>query len=110
MGAKVLTLRQALLAASIFEFLGAFLMGSQVADTLRDGIINPDDYVDNPAELAVGMTSALIGAFFLIFVATYFSLPVSATHAISLSSFSFFILYYLFYYLIIIIIIIIIII
>jgi phosphate/sulfate permease len=50
------------------------------------GIIKPDDFVDNPSELAVGMTSALIGAFFLIFVATYFSLPVSATHSISFVS------------------------
>ena len=37
---------------------------------------------DEPNILAVGMTSAMIGAFFLIALATFYSLPVSGTHAI----------------------------
>lgn len=81
-GAKVLTLRQAIVLAGIFEFLGAFLMGSQVADTLRDGILIPEQYENDPAELAVGMTAAMIGAWFLVTLATWFNLPVSATHSI----------------------------
>jgi len=82
-GAKVLTVRQAIIAAAIFEFLGAFLMGSQVADTLRDGILIPEQYEAQPAQLAVGMTASMLGAWFLIFLATACKLPVSATHAVS---------------------------
>lgn len=52
-------------------------MGSQVAGTLQDVIS-----VDDPTQFAVGMTAAMAGAWFLVTVATYFSLPVSATHAI----------------------------
>merc|ERR1712137_1271769 len=81
-GAKVLTVRQAIIAAAIFEFLGAFLMGSQVADTLRDGILIPEQYEAQPAQLAVGMTASMLGAWFLIFLATACKLPVSATHAV----------------------------
>ena len=82
-GAEVLTLKQAIICAGIFEFLGAFLMGSQVADTLRDGILIPEQYEDDPAQLAVGMTASMMGAWFLIFLATAFKLPVSATHSVS---------------------------
>lgn len=81
-GAKVLSVRQAIIAAAIFEFLGAFLMGSQVADTLRDGILIPEQYEKQPAQLAVGMTASMLGAWFLIFLATACKLPVSATHAV----------------------------
>jgi len=81
-GAKVLTVRQAIIAAAIFEFFGAFLMGSQVADTLRDGILIPEQYEAQPAQLAVGMTASMLGAWFLIFLATACKLPVSATHAV----------------------------
>lgn len=37
-GAKAITLRQAILVAAIFEFLGAFLLGSHVTTTIRSGI------------------------------------------------------------------------
>jgi phosphate/sulfate permease len=36
-GAKSLTLRQAVLVSAIFEFCGAFFLGSQVTATIRKG-------------------------------------------------------------------------
>jgi len=38
-GAGTFTLRQAVLLASLFEFLGAFLVGSNVTDTILGGFI-----------------------------------------------------------------------
>lgn len=40
-GSKVLTLRQAVVIASIVEFLGAFLMGSHVVGTFTRAFISP---------------------------------------------------------------------
>ena len=58
-GAKVLTLRQATFVAAIFEFLGAFLMGSHVTSTIRKKIVNLDLYEDDPGVLMMGMLCAL---------------------------------------------------
>lgn len=81
-GAKVVTVRQAIIIAAIFEFLGAVLMGSHVADTLKTGIMDFDDF-DNQdlSYILLGMTCAMIGSFVMVFAATMFSLPVSGTHA-----------------------------
>lgn len=46
MGAKVLSLRQAMVIASLFEFAGAFALGSLVSDTIKKGIIDVDRYED----------------------------------------------------------------
>ena len=37
-GSKAITVKQAVVVASIFEFLGAVLMGSSVSKTMRKGI------------------------------------------------------------------------
>lgn len=37
-GAKAITLKQAVAFAAIFEFLGAFFLGSHVTKTIRSGI------------------------------------------------------------------------
>jgi solute carrier family 20 (sodium-dependent phosphate transporter) len=44
---KSLTLRQACLAAAIFEFLGAVTVGARVASTIKNGIISPSAFADN---------------------------------------------------------------
>ena len=41
-GAKALTIRQALAVAAIFEFSGAVLAGGAVTSTIRSGIVDPE--------------------------------------------------------------------
>lgn len=81
-GSKAVTLKQAIIIAAIFEFTGAVLVGSHVADTLRKGLINVSLFEGSPQLLAVGMLSALLAAGIWLFIATMFGLPVSTTHAI----------------------------
>ena len=41
-GSKALTIKQAILVAAIFEFLGAVLAGGEVTSTIRKGIVDAD--------------------------------------------------------------------
>jgi inorganic phosphate transporter, PiT family len=81
-GSKAVTLKQAIVIAAIFEFSGAVLVGSHVADTLRNGLIDTSFFDAQPQLLAIGMLSALLAAGIWLFIATIFGLPVSTTHAI----------------------------
>ncbi|KAI9321353.1 phosphate transporter [Dichotomocladium elegans] len=77
-----LSLAQACIVACFTEFLGAFLLGSGVADTIKDGIIEIENYVENPEMLMLGMMCALVGSFTWVLVATKQGWPVSTTHSI----------------------------
>ena len=57
-GSKSVTLKQAILIASVFEFAGAVLMGSLVTDTVRKKIVSQDIFVDDPGALILGMLCA----------------------------------------------------
>lgn len=81
-GAKVLTLKQALIVASIFEFLGAFLAGSHVTSAIRKKIVNFEVFEDNPGALMLGMFCSNLSAAIWLHVASYLKLPVSTTHSI----------------------------
>lgn len=81
-GSKALTLRKAVIIAALFEFCGAVFFGSNVSDTLRQGIINASYFSDHPHVLVNGMLSALLACGIWLHVATYFGMPVSTTHAI----------------------------
>lgn len=58
-----LTLGQACIVACFTEFLGALLLGSGVADTIKSGIIQIDNFSDTPEMLMMGMMCALVGSF-----------------------------------------------
>ena len=80
-GAKAITIKQAVIIAAILEFSGAFFFGKMVTETIRKGIVQPDKIVD-PNVLLAGAFAALISAAFWVFVATFYELPVSTTHSI----------------------------
>ena len=80
-GTKTLTVKQAIVIAIIFEFLGAYLAGGEVVSTIKDGILSPECAI--PAQdLVLGMISAMLSAGLWLLVATLFSWPVSTTHSI----------------------------
>ena len=81
-GAKALTLKQAVLVAGIFEFGGAILLGSGVTDTIKSGIAKTDAYTYSPELLMYGMLCALLSAGLWLALATFLELPVSTTHSI----------------------------
>ena len=86
-GSRALTLKQAVILASIFEFLGAYLVGANVSETIRKKMFDPallsQLYGDQAAHvLACGMIAALLAAGTWLLVASYFQLPVSTTHTI----------------------------
>lgn len=80
--AKSLTLGQAIVVASVFEFAGAVLLGASVSGTIRGEILDPTYYEDQPAIAMFGMLCALVIASILLLSATALELPVSTTHTI----------------------------
>ena len=81
-GAKALTIKQAILVAAVFEFAGAFLAGGQVTSTIRKGIIDASTINGNPELLIYGMLSALLAAAIWLLIASRKGWPVSTTHSI----------------------------
>lgn len=81
-GAKAITIKQAIVIAMVFEFAGAYLAGGEVTSTIRKGIIDPDLLSGAPELLVYGMMSSLLAAGIWLLVATTFGWPVSTTHSI----------------------------
>ena len=86
-GSRALTLKQAVIIAAIFEFIGAFFAGDAVTDTVRKGILVVD--FDNQAlvdaisnDLMYGFIAAMMAAAAWLTIATRYGLPVSTTHSI----------------------------
>ncbi len=80
-GSRALTMRQAVVAAAIFEFLGALLVGGKVTKTVKKGIIDLDQLTDPHVFMAV-MCASLLSAALWLQIATWRGLPVSTTHSI----------------------------
>jgi len=81
-GARALTLKQAIIIAAIFEFLGAYLAGGEVTSTIRKGIIDPTLMAGSPELLVYGMLAALLAAATWLAIASVKGWPVSTTHSI----------------------------
>lgn len=81
-GSRALTIKQAILIAMVFEFLGAYLAGGEVTSTIRKGIIDPQILADDPQLMVYGMMSALLAAGTWLLIASIKGWPVSTTHSI----------------------------
>jgi len=81
-GARALTVAQAVLVACIFEFAGAYLAGGEVTSTIRKGIIDAAVISETPELLVFGMLGTLLAAGIWLLIASYFGWPVSTTHSI----------------------------
>jgi len=81
-GAKVLSLKQALWIAAVFEFAGAVLAGGEVTATIRKGMVDSTYFQDQPEILIIGMLAALLATGTWLLVASRKGWPVSTTHSI----------------------------
>ncbi|MCL4116740.1 UNVERIFIED_CONTAM: hypothetical protein GTU68_013933, partial [Idotea baltica] len=79
-GSGALTIKQAILAAIVFEFSGAYLAGGEVTNTIKNGII--DVSMISSDLMVLGMLSALLAAGTWLLIASHKGWPVSTTHSI----------------------------
>lgn len=80
-GSRSLTMKQAIIIAIIFEFMGAFFAGGEVTDTLRSGIIDASS-ITLPDTLILGMLASLLSGATWLILASTLGWPVSTTHTI----------------------------
>src|SRR5690554_7766715 len=64
----------------VFEFLGAYLAGGSVTQTIRSGIV--DSSMIGPEQMIFGMLAALLAAGTWLLIASIKGWPVSTTHSI----------------------------
>ena len=83
-GARAITIKQAIVIAMIFEFAGAWLAGGEVTSTIRSSIIDVETagFDERPELLVYGMLSSLLAAGIWLIIASRYGLPVSTTHSI----------------------------
>jgi PiT family inorganic phosphate transporter len=80
-GAKAITIRQAVFIAGILNCLGATFIGAHVTNTIRKGIVSTEILTD-PHLILIGALAALLASALWVSFATWKSLPVSTTHSI----------------------------
>ena len=81
-GSKAITIKQAVLIAAFFEFVGAYLAGGEVTNTIRKGIISMDALGGDINLLIWGMLASLLAAGTWLLIASLKGWPVSTTHSI----------------------------
>ncbi len=82
-GTGALSLKQVIIIAGVFEFLGAVFFGERVTSTIAKGIV-PIDVIGSihPDIVAIGMLAAILAAGFWVTLTTFYNLPVSTSHSI----------------------------
>ena len=80
-GAKAITIGQAILIAAVLNCVGAIFMGSNVTNTICKGIVS-QEAIASANILAVGMLAALLSTATWVLIATLTELPVSSTHSL----------------------------
>ena len=80
-GSGALSVKNAVVIASIFECAGAILMGSHVTKTIRKGIADYECFEDEPELLMYGCFCVLLSVGAWLFLASYLEMPVSTTHS-----------------------------
>jgi len=81
-GARAITIRQAMVIAGILTFVGATFIGGHVTETIRKGIVPFDALSSQPELIIIGSFAALFAASLWVFIATWAEMPVSSTHSI----------------------------
>ena len=83
-GARAITIKQAIIIAMVFEFTGAWLAGGDVTSTIRSNIIDVETagFDEHPELLVYGMLSSLLAAGIWLLIASKYGWPVSTTHSI----------------------------
>jgi len=81
-GSGALTLRRAVIIAAILEFGGAFLAGTHVSETVRQGIVDPEIFTNDGMAFMIGMLASLLAAAIWLQLASWKGWPVSTTHSI----------------------------
>ena len=81
-GAKAITIRQAIFIAGILNIVGATFIDTHVTNTIRKGIVSTEVLAD-PNLALIGALTALLSAALWVLFATWKSLPVSTTHSMS---------------------------
>ena len=79
-GAKAITLKQALIIASVLNFTGAILVGAHVTNTIKNKIVDVSSMSQH--SILLGFLAALLSAAFFVTLSTWKELPVSTTHAV----------------------------
>ncbi len=72
---------KALILASIFEFIGTYFFGKEVAKTIAVGIVEINIFFDNSYAIII-LFSTLLTSIFWNIICTTFGIPVSASHAL----------------------------
>lgn len=80
-GSKAITIKQAVIIAAIFEFLGALIAGSEVTNTIKQSIIDIN-LIQDERLLILTMLASLLASGIWLILASVIGWPVSTTHTI----------------------------
>lgn len=78
-GARVVTLRTAILMICVFGFLGAYFQGSHVVKTIGKSIV-PLNTLPQDTALLLALVASFAGCAWVV-LATYWKMPISTSHS-----------------------------